>query len=123
MYVCAMLLPTFSREIKDFKKSTRYSLVNFEYIDKLYLLCALFGPRIVKLATADVLRSSNLNPNRPTWSHRLTTSCFIFRASDAILLLTEQGEVLRTLVFITLDIKFTFVTEYLLIGDFSSTQR
>ena len=118
-----MLLPTFSREIKDFKKSTRYSLVNFEYIDKLYLLCALFGPRIVKLATADVLRSSNLNPNRPTWSHRLTTSCFIFRASDAILLLTEQGEVLRTLVFITLDIKFTFVTEYLLIGDFSSTQR
>ena len=97
MYVCAMLLPTFSREIKDFKKSTRYSLVNFEYIDKLYLLCALLlGPTIVKLVAADVLRSSNLNPNLATWSHRLTTSCFIFRASDAILLLTERGEVLRT---------------------------
>ena len=95
-YCCAMLLPTFSREIKDFKESTRYSLVNFEYIDKLYLLCALFGPTKVKLVAADDVRSSNLNPNLATWSHRLTTSCFIFRASDAILLLTERREVLRT---------------------------
>ena len=89
LYLCAMLLPTFSREIKDFKKSTRYSLINFEYVDKLYLLCALFGPTNVKLATVDDIRSSNLNPNRATWSHRLTTSCFIFRASEAILLFTK----------------------------------
>ena len=84
-------LPTFSREFEDFKKSTRYSLVNFEDIYKLYLLCALFGPAIVNLATEDNLILSNLNPNRATWSQRLTTSCFMFSASDAILLFTERG--------------------------------
>ena len=114
-------LPTFSREFEDFKKSTRYSLVNFEDIDKLYLLCALFGPAIVNLATEDNLILSNLNPNRATWSQRLTTSCFMFSASDAILHLTERGN--QNYLLQLLVIKYTFVTECLLIGDFSSTQR
>ena len=39
-------LPTFSREFKDFEKSTWYSLVDFVNIDELYLLNALFGPEI-----------------------------------------------------------------------------